>query len=393
MSDQTRSEQNSIVRPAPVTLTGLLDELCWPRLLRAPRLALRPDRLGLGVIGIVVIGLLGTLPSLWDEGPGLLPLLVETKIEGLMGVTLGVLSLDVARIADGLDLLSRLPGRIWSEYPVSAIVLGVPILVVWAIVGGGISRSAACDHAQGVRIDWPRALGFGLSRWFGFSAALVSPLVVAGVLLVGVVIAGGVLFALPGLRIIGALLYPLMLLAGALAAFALAVWVFAGAMLVPAVACEGTDAIDSVQRSYNYAVTRPLRLIAYLAILVVTGIVTVGGGVLLARATVVLTASAAGAVLGSSADAVLAGESMGGADGVASFLVGMWSGIPLLLVSGYAVSYFFSASTLLYLLMRRVVDGQDASEIWMPGLIEGTLAEAFESGSSREIAEMDAEPE
>ena len=48
----------------------------------------------------------------------------------------------------------------------------------------------------------------------------------------------------------------------------------------------------------------------------------------------------------------------------------------MLLVASYVVSYWFSGGTALYLLMRQVCDGQDAGELWSPGMVAGTHAPA-----------------
>jgi hypothetical protein len=39
---------------------------------------------------------------------------------------------------------------------------------------------------------------------------------------------------------------------------------------------------------------------------------------------------------------------------------------------GWLFSGFFSASAMLYLLMRKKCDGQDSRDIWWSGLIQGT---------------------
>jgi hypothetical protein len=53
--------------------------------------------------------------------------------------------------------------------------------------------------------------------------------------------------------------------------------------------------------------------------------------------------------------------------------VGFWQGLIIMLVAAYIIAYLFSASTMIYLLMRRACDGQDIQEIWVPGLVPGTL--------------------
>jgi hypothetical protein len=45
-----------------------------------------------------------------------------------------------------------------------------------------------------------------------------------------------------------------------------------------------------------------------------------------------------------------------------------------MLATAYAMSVVFTGLTIVYLLLRRVVDGQHISDIWMPGLLPGTVA-------------------
>ncbi len=48
-------------------------------------------------------------------------------------------------------------------------------------------------------------------------------------------------------------------------------------------------------------------------------------------------------------------------------LVMLWQTVVVCLVAGYVFSYYFSASMVIYMLMRRVCDGQELEEIWQPG--------------------------
>jgi hypothetical protein len=57
----------------------------------------------------------------------------------------------------------------------------------------------------------------------------------------------------------------------------------------------------------------------------------------------------------------------------AGALVHFWQRVVIDLVAAYVIAYLFTASTALYLLMRRACDGQDIEEIWVPGLTPGTL--------------------
>ena len=57
---------------------------------------------------------------------------------------------------------------------------------------------------------------------------------------------------------------------------------------------------------------------------------------------------------------------------IGAFLVAIWLYIMFLLILGFSYSYFWSASTIVYLLMRRKVDGEDMDEV--------TLEDENESG-------------
>ena len=63
---------------------------------------------------------------------------------------------------------------------------------------------------------------------------------------------------------------------------------------------------------------------------------------------------------------------MQGHSQLAAWFVSFWQTVVVCLVAGYVFSYYFGASTIVYLLMRRACDGQDIAEIWQAGEISGT---------------------
>jgi hypothetical protein len=58
------------------------------------------------------------------------------------------------------------------------------------------------------------------------------------------------------------------------------------------------------------------------------------------------------------------------------FIGEIWTLVPFGLLAGFVVSYILCAGTILYLLMRKLADGQEVEEIWMPGMVPGTAAAA-----------------
>ena len=56
-----------------------------------------------------------------------------------------------------------------------------------------------------------------------------------------------------------------------------------------------------------------------------------------------------------------------------------WGGAARAAVLALGVSYFFTASTLLYLLARQSCDGQDYTDIWTPGETERLIEDALQA--------------
>src|SRR5689334_25212255 len=88
--------------------------LMWPRLLESGRLALRPARLGLALVMLVLIGLIGQIPWLWlkderDTWPkhwgGPLGLADDRASVALSQIAHGVVALNHLEVWHGLGLL------------------------------------------------------------------------------------------------------------------------------------------------------------------------------------------------------------------------------------------------------------------------------------------------
>lgn len=377
---------------APVTLADLTADLVWPRLLRVGHVALRPSRLGMALVWIIGMMLLGALADRLDGRVG--------AQEPALGSAARQIGLDLAAMVPGrgdamsgrvgaqaFDAFVGVPAMMIRDYPWVAFI-AVPLMALWtAIFGGAISRSAACDFARGVSVDWPQAIGFGVSRCLTLLLAIVLPLLIIWLIALGLAVGGWALFSLPVLNIVGAVAWPLFLLAALVASVMLLAYAFGAPLLVPSVTCEGTDALDAVQHAYSFVFARPLRLVIYLAILAVQLVVMVAivaAVFWLAVHFAQMTATHWAGLRGKEVLGDLPGghtlsprpSEPAGASKFAKGLSNLWTVIPVAIPLAFVVSFFWSGSTVLYLAMRRVVDGQDMSEIWMPGIIPGTMAQA-----------------
>lgn len=379
------STGRSPATPSIPSAGDLARSMIWPRLLRAGGLALRPSRVGLALTTLVLIAMIAQAPKLWldgREGPGAF----ATARGGAAASRMveGVIRLDHVALFDGLsDLAVATPAAVVGEYPWSLAIILVPVLLVWCVGGAAISRSVASEFALRERTPWPRALAFGLSKWASTLGAKLTPLLFALFIVLVMAAGGWVLLRFPGLQVVGGVVYALALVGGLVVVLVGLGYVLGGCLLIPVIACEGTDAIDAIQRAYAYPFARPLRLVLYALVLVVELVLL---ALLLGAISHAVTGVAAWAAslflpegLAHEVRSVANGETVALGDAGWSRrtvvdLIGFWSRIPGMLVAAFVVSFYFSGSTLLYLLMRQVCDGQDPSELWRPGRMPGVAS-------------------
>ena len=358
-------------------LSEMLGQLLWPRLFRAPGLALRPSRVFVGLLMVVLLELICRLPELWHGEAWR-----QATAWPAMGLGEGPMWMGP------LAFFQSLWNWGWGAatlFPWSAALVKLLSLVVLAFGGCMISRMAACDFSLSVVVGVAEARHFTRPRLGSVLFAVLAPVVLAGLIALGLAVGGWVLFGIPYVNVLGAVLYGLFLLAGAVIVVILLAYALGYPMLIPAVACEGADGIDAVGRVYPYVFSRPLRLMLYYAVAIALGWLAVSVAFwllgLVAQVTETATAwllsGTAGTTFTSSPRADFGDVVRPGGGEAAAYIVNFWTGLLMLLGWAYGVSYAFCAATIVYLLMRRVCDGQDTTELWMPGMVEGTMAESM----------------
>ncbi len=302
-------------------------------------------------------------------------------------LVVAVSSLDIATVASELStIFYHMPCALWSLNKPFAIVFGLFLVFILAIGGGALSRMAATQIAGQERLRVRAALGFSVGNWRRFSLALLLPVLLT-LLIAGIIVVLGLLMAVPWVDVIGGLVYGIAILLGFVMAFLLLGFAAGFSLLVPAVACENCDPGDAMQRTFAYVINRPLHLLFY-AIVALIGMV-LGYVVVAFVASLMLNLTAAtfGALHDHPALHAAGGYSIFDLvqtrqsavfdtwhDASTAWFVHLWETIVVCLVIAYVVAYYYSASTVMYLLLRRAADGQDIDEIWRPGLVPGTLA-------------------
>ncbi len=297
-------------------------------------------------------------------------------------------------------LRNGLVGKLWllSMHPGYAVLFGAINLVVWALFGGAICRAAALDAAREEGITVTEALSFSRRRLLGFIGAPLLPAAFCGVLAL-FLLAGGFIGAIPGIgNVAVALLFWLALVAGFIMAGLIIGAIVGSPLTFPTIAVEGSDAFDAFSRSYGYVYLRPWRLAFYglvaaaygaicllfvkflvrLALAVVY--VVVGWAMSFGSPTLSDTAGASAQRM-SKLEAIWQGPSLtgdtafwgsfgpaadvAGTTRVARGIFHLWilAGV-FTLVGAFVVSFYYSASTIIYLLLRREVDATDLEDVY-----------------------------
>jgi hypothetical protein len=278
-----------------------------------------------------------------------------------------------------------------AGYVVSVTALAVFWLLVLALTGASITRLSALELAGVERPPLKDVFLFAARRLGAFVKAPVAPFLI--LLVIGLAMAvGGLIGAVPyvGPILIGLLFFVflavsfvlMLLLLGILGGFNL---------LYPTIAVEGADSFDAMSRSFAYVYARPWRLLCYSVIALVYGVITFVFVSFVVYLIFVLThlfvgwgMDLFGAHYGS-LSGVPALQTIWPAPRFAHLVMPVnwyamdwpeWIGSGLLhlwvylLVAGlgaYVLSYYFSTHTIIYLLLRRSVDGQNIREVYFEG--------------------------
>jgi hypothetical protein len=281
-------------------------------------------------------------------------------------------------------------GPVWllTQHSLYFILFGVYSLILWAVFGGAISRIAAVHVARDQKMSIRSALRFSISKFLSFLFAPIIPLLI--VLVVGLIVAcGSLLGNVPffGPIIVGALFF-LALAAGFVMTLVLLGLAGGFNLMYPTIAVEGSDSFDAISRSFSYLYALPWRLAFYTVVAVVYGALTylfvrffiflmlvlahkfVGLGIFVhADSTAPLWTAmwpspATAARLSYDVDflTLSSGQSLG------AFLISFWVYLVIAILGAFAISFYFSANTIIYYLMRQEADTTAMDDVYLEQL-------------------------
>ncbi len=246
-----------------------------------------------------------------------------------------------------------------------ALCCGLWALAVWGLLGGMITRAAAVELATLDRAKTGRTIRFAFGKWRAYFAAPFFPLV--GVLLIGIPIAVAGLFLRTGPTLwLSAILWPLVLVAGFLMALLLLGLVFGWPLMWANISVEGVDSFDAVGRAYNYVFQRPLQYLFYLLVAAFLGAL---GWLLVWNFVAAIAGLSYGAAAwGAGGDRInwiidCNTDKLGPVGGAGAYLLCFWVGCLKILGVGFLASYFWTASTAIYFLLRRDADATEMDEV------------------------------
>jgi hypothetical protein len=285
-------------------------------------------------------------------------------------------------------------------------------LLTWSFFGGAITRIAAVQVTRQEKIGLMEAVRF---TWKRFLSYMTAPLFPMGFMLVivGVMILFGFLHWIPILGdFLDILGWWLMVILGLIMAVLL-VGLVSWPMMSAAVSTEGTDSWEAVSRSYSYLIQAPWHFIWYNIVALAYGAVLIFFVGLMGSLMIFLAKWGVGEnpclQWGNREPAYLFVYSptsfgwrelllQGTKNEKGTYLVtdgkinqeaykeyfeaekhpwhwwdycgagvvsGFWMNLIFLLVIGFGYSYFWSSSTIIYLLMRRKVDDAEMDEIYL----------------------------
>jgi len=264
------------------------------------------------------------------------------------------------------------------------IILFAISLAAISVAGGSLCRIASLQFARGEKPGLTEALRFSVKRFFSFLTAPMAP--------VGIIIFIGLLIFLLGLignipragELIMGIFMILALIAGALVAIVSIGTVAGFNLMFPAIAYEGSDCFDAISRSFSYVYSKPWRMGFYTAIAAVYGAICytfvrffaflllwvshrfLQLGLFVDNSSKQVNKLAAiwpepsfTNLVGSPALATA-----NWSESIAAFLVHLSLLAIVGLVVSFVISFYFSANTIIYSLMRNRVDGTALEDIY-----------------------------
>jgi len=258
-------------------------------------------------------------------------------------------------------------------------------LAVIAVAGGAICRMTALQFAKAEKPPLSEGLRYSFKKFLSLLTAPIAPLIIIIFISLFICLLG-LLGNIPwaGELLIAIFLFP-ALLAGALIAILLIGTVASLPLMYPAIAYDNSDCFDALSRAFSYIYSRPWRMGFYTAVAAVYGSICY----IFVRFFVFLILASVHSVLEFAIFVNPPGRnqnisklnliwpepsftnifgtstfiSTGFSESAAAFLIHLTLLASLALLVSFIISFYFTANTIIYALLRKKVDNTDFDQI------------------------------
>lgn len=260
-------------------------------------------------------------------------------------------------------------------------------LVVISIAGGAICRGAAMQFSKGERVGISSCVKFSLKKFVSLFFAVLAPIILVASFGYVIILLIGLLANIPWVgEIIFALSFAVVLFTGAIMAF-VAIWALTGGTLMfGAMGYESSDSFDIITRTFIYLRAKPWLLgfysvvaavygaICYLFVRFLAFLMLILGRYFLA---VIMWTKAGKAETINKLDVLwpqpeffnLTGNSLEiakrGTESLAAFIIHLEILAIAAIVFAVAMSFYFSANSIIYCLLRKKVDNTPMEEVFV----------------------------
>lgn len=246
---------------------------------------------------------------------------------------------------------------------------GLWTLLIWTFFGGAISRQAAVAFARQENVSLGALARFVHGKAGAYMAAPLFPLL--GSALIALPMAGLGLLLKLDLDLVDAIvgiLWGGILFGGFLMAFLLLGLFFGFPLMWAAISTEGTDSFGALSHAFAYVYQRPLKYLGYAVLAALAGVL---GWYLVTLFAYWTNELALWSVSwGSGTERLVDVRTLGERAGLAATgtqAIAFWTNALTLFAYAFVFSYFWTATTVIYFLLRRLVDATALDEIYMPG--------------------------
>jgi hypothetical protein len=261
------------------------------------------------------------------------------------------------------------------------LMLALWALVVWALFGGALTRIAVVQLGRDETVGFRPALRYAWKYYVSYVGGPLLPLIFAAAVTIPCIV-GGWTSKIPYVgELFASVLWFLPLLAGVIIALLIVFSAMGWPLMFPTISTQGSDSYDALSRAFAYPTQRPWNFAFYVAVALVVG--SIGIFVYLLFAELALYFSYWAVSWGAGDDlaklfgrvpefwrqALPAAEAAEKTQRWLTFcqaVAAFWVHLVGLSAVAYTYSYFWCASSAIYLLLRRDVDLTELDDdIWM----------------------------